>query len=265
MNAMRILVPLALVAAIGAAVWYFWPQGVRPDLRVREAPVAGAKPGPAKPATPEFPVTPPKPDKPLPPLNESDAPLVEALGRLVSPQAVARFFEIEDIIRRTVATIDNLPRDHYAQRLNPVKPIGGAFLAAGPEGKRVIAPDNAKRYTAFVGIVGAADTARAVDTYLYFYPLFQQAYVDLGYPAGYFNDRLVQVIDHLLETPEVKGPIALAVPHVLYEYADDALEARSSGQKVLIRMGPENAARIKAKLRDFRRELLARAGTPPAR
>ncbi|HKC44456.1 MAG TPA: DUF3014 domain-containing protein, partial [Burkholderiales bacterium] len=71
----------------------------------------------------------------------------------------------------------------------------------------------------------------------------------------YFNDRLVEVIDHLLATPTVTGPIKLARPWVLYEYADPALESRSAGQKALIRMGPENAARLKAKLREIRQRV----------
>jgi hypothetical protein len=82
--------------------------------------------------------------------------------------------------------------------------------------------------------------------------LFQDAYVALGYPDGYFNDRLVEVIDHLLETPEVNDPIELVRPHVLYEYSDPNLEALSSGQKLLLRMGSDNAARIKGTLRELR-------------
>jgi hypothetical protein len=76
--------------------------------------------------------------------------------------------------------------------------------------------------------------------------------VDLGYPNGYFNDRLVEVIDNLLAAPDVKGPVKLVVPHVLYEYADPDLQQRSAGQKLLIRMGPANAAKVKAKLREIR-------------
>jgi len=39
------------------------------------------------------------------------------------------------------------------------------------------------------------------------YPLLQRVYVELGHPDQYFNDRVVEVIDHLLETPEVAPPI----------------------------------------------------------
>src|SRR5690348_12735538 len=100
-----------------------------------------------------------------------------------------------------------------------------------------------------------ADTPKLVQTYVHYYPLFQKAYVDLGYPNGYFNDRLVEVIDNLLATPEVKGPLKLTVPHVLYEYADAELQSRSAGQKLLLRMGPENAAKVKAKLREIREKV----------
>jgi len=41
-------------------------------------------------------------------------------------------------------------------------------------------------------------------------------------------------------------------PHVLYEFADAELEALSSGQKLLLRMGPENGKTVKQILRDLR-------------
>jgi DUF3014 family protein len=87
------------------------------------------------------------------------------------------------------------------------------------------------------------------------YPLFQQAYQELGYPKKYFNDRLVQVIDHMLATPSIKEPVALVRPKVLYEFEDPELEDLSAGQKIMIRIGPENAAAMKAKLREIRQEL----------
>ena len=88
--------------------------------------------------------------------------------------------------------------------------------------------------------------------------LFQQAYEGLGYPSQYFNDRLVEVIDHLLATPDVTGPIQLARPSVMYVYADPALEGLSSGQKTLLRMGPQNAAAIKAKLTELKNAVAAK-------
>lgn len=100
--------------------------------------------------------------------------------------------------------------------------------------------------------MAGADLEITTETYRRFYPLFQESYVRLGYPDGYFNDRAVEVIDHLLATPEPKDPIRLVRPHVLYEFADAELEALSSGQKLLLRMGSKNAASIKRVLKEFR-------------
>ena len=46
-------------------------------------------------------------------------------------------------------------------------------------------------------------------------------------------------------------------PRVLYEYANPGLEARSAGQKALLRLGPEGERAAKAKLREIRRALTA--------
>jgi hypothetical protein len=43
----------------------------------------------------------------------------------------------------------------------------------------------------------------------------------------------------------------------MYLYADPGLEARSAGQKLLIRMGPDNSAVIKAKLTELRAAVTA--------
>ncbi|MBW2505100.1 MAG: DUF3014 domain-containing protein, partial [Deltaproteobacteria bacterium] len=42
-----------------------------------------------------------------------------------------------------------------------------------------------------------------------------------------------------------------------YKFADPQLEALSSGQKVLLRIGPENASRLKAILTGYRQALTA--------
>ena len=75
------------------------------------------------------------------------------------------------------------------------------------------------------------DIRRAVDLYVRLYPLLQSTYAELGYPRGYFNDRLIAVIDQLLATPVIEGPIKLELtdvkgpipserPWVRYQYAD---------------------------------------------
>ena len=248
----RVFAILAGLAAIAIAAWYLWPQDSLPPI---PAPPSAKQEAPPAPKAPQHPVS-PAADAALPPLKESDPALLAGLAGLMSDAMLRKFFDLEDIVRRIVATVDNLPRESYATRLNPVKPIPGAFGATGREADLAIAPANAKRYAEFIRLAEGVDSEKAVALYLRFYPLFQQAYLDLGYPEGYFNDRLVAVIDHLLDAPEVRGPIRLATPHVLYEYVDEELQDRSAGHKALIRMGPENAARLKAKLRELRAEIV---------
>ena len=113
-------------------------------------------------------------------------------------------------------------------------------------------------YTPYVRIAQAIDAKKLVAVYSRFYALFQEAYRQLGYPTGYFNDRLITCIDDLLAAPELDGPIKLAQPKVLYEYADPDLEALSAGQKIMIRMGLDNERKIKAKLREVRSALTAK-------
>jgi hypothetical protein len=193
--------------------------------------------------------------KPLPPLAESDAPLKEALTGPASKDAVSRFLVPDGIVRRFVATIDNLPRKKVAMQVRPVSSTPGAFITAGEEDDLTLNPENYARYAPFVKAVEATDSKQLAQVYLRFYPLFQESYEGLGYPNRYFNDRVVEVIDHLLATPDVKGPIKLTQPHVFYEFADPRLEALSAGQKALVRMGSENAAVIKKKLEEVRREI----------
>lgn len=194
---------------------------------------------------------------PLPKLNESDQPLHDALVGIVGEEAVSRYLVPQEVIRHFVVTIDNLPRKKIALDLRPVKATPGSFVASGGGDSIVLDSENFARYTPLVQVVQAADAKQVAAVYRRFYPLFQEAYENLGYPSAYFNDRLIEVIDHLLETPEVKSPIKLVQPRVFYQFADPALESRSAGQKLLIRMGSENAEAIKAKLREIRAEVAA--------
>jgi hypothetical protein len=114
-----------------------------------------------------------------------------------------------------------------------------------------------------VRVIEAIDEKALVADYARAYPLFQQAYVELGYPGKQFNDRLIQAIDDLLSAPELDAPLDLVRPRVVYEFASPDLETRSAGQKIMLRMGPQNAARVKAKLLLVRREILAASKPRP--
>jgi hypothetical protein len=179
----------------------------------------------------------------------------DALVAIFGMSAFDALIHPQELIRNVVATVDNLPRKNVAPRLMPVKPASGPFHVVSENGGLVVASDNPARYAPYVRAMEMVDSVRLVAVYVHFYPLFQQAYADLGYPTRYFNDRLFEVIDHLLATPTAPASLAVVQPKVLYEYADPAFADLSAGQKILIRMGPENEAKVKAKLREIKRAL----------
>jgi len=194
----------------------------------------------------------------LPALTDSDQLVQDSLAGVLGREPVARFLVPQNIVRHVVVTVDNLPRKKLAVELRPLRPTAGTTVTATQGDLVTLGEANFARYTALVRVAQSVDVKALAVVYQRLYPLFQQAYEDLGYPDKYCNDRLVEVIDHLLEAPEVPAPIPLVQPKVFYEYADADLEARSAGQKLLVRMGPANARIIKAKLKEFRAEIINR-------
>ena len=196
---------------------------------------------------------------PVPPLAESDMPLRDALAQVAGDDTIKDFLAPQDVIRKMVVTIDNLPRQKVAVEKRPTNPVAGSFAATGDELHATLDQRNFDRYKPMVAAISHVDMKQLGAVYIHYYPLFQESYQNLGYPNGYFNDRLVEVIDNLLAAPEPKQPIQLERPNVMYTFADPALESRSAGQKLLIRMGPENAKAIKAKLTELKAAITAGA------
>ena len=265
------LLALAAIAA-GAFVWsqYRAQPAIQPAAQTVPAP--SAPPSTSAEAPPESPIKYPieaaPGPTPLPALEQSDPYVKDAFAALMGSKALS-FLHIDGLVRRMVATVDNLPRRIAPSRVWPVNQTPGHFsVVPGAQGL-LVSPDNSLRYSPFVILVESVDTGRAVALYASLYPLFQKAYEDLG-TAGYFNDRLVSVIDHLLQTPdragplevqltEVKGPVKSTQPWTRYRLSDPELESLSAGQKMLLRTGPVNERRLKAKLADIRARLAAAA------
>jgi Protein of unknown function (DUF3014) len=292
MNKTEIAVAVLLVVMV-AAVMYVQRPVTEPEILPlqEEPPVANAPPVEEEPAV-RYPVeqepaqsptgvpTAPGPDfttpadsgadqaaaapaaEALPPLDESDSALQHELEAVFSAPSLARLFHTDRLIRRLVVSVDNLPGRQYPRsnyRIARAVPgqlvVRRVRLYPGQDETLYLNPDNYARYTPYIKFFTGMDSGQLVAIYRHYYPLFQAAYEDLGYPSAYFNDRLVEVIDNLLATPAVTGPVKLVRPHVLYQYADPDLEALSAGQKILIRVGPENAEELRSKLKELRRLL----------
>lgn len=192
----------------------------------------------------------------LPTLGDSDADVASALAALAGGDALSSLLVRQQIIARIVATIDALPRRGLSTYMLPVRAPKGALSTDESGGATVIDAKNAARYAPYMKIIEGVDPHAVVAWYVRAYPLFQEAYRQLGYPKGYFNDRLIVVIDDLLTAPEPTQPPALMRSRTYYVYTDPALESLPAGQKLLLRVGPANEATIKNKLRAIRAALV---------
>jgi hypothetical protein len=192
----------------------------------------------------------------LPPLGGSDEVVADALVALAGNGHVRDLLVSKQLVARIVATIDALPRRALGTLMLPARPPEGGFATAEADGRITMAAQNSDRYAPYIAVMKNVDPAALVAWYAHAYPLFQQAYQELGYPRGYFNDRLIEVIDDLLAAPELAEPASLQRVKSHYAFADPSLEALSAGQKLLLRTGPANEALIKAKLRAIRSMLI---------
>ncbi len=256
-------VPLASIvgiAVLAIGAYFYWAQTQQPPP-VPPAQVEQTSP-PADKAESEIrhplaPAPPTENTKPLPTLEDSDGGLQQALAELIGRESLTRYFVVDSLVRRIVVTVDALPQKNLPAQYDVAQPVAGKFLAAGQDDKLSINFENYRRYTPYVRLAESLDTKKLVAVYKRFYPLLQQEYKNLAHPTKYFNDRVVEAIDDLLDAPDIKGVVRLVRPKVFYQFADPDLEALSAGQKIMVRMGNDNATRLKVKLRELRQQLTA--------
>jgi hypothetical protein len=232
-----------ILLAVAAGAWY-WQGRARDEAEAPASPPAAAGPAIRNPIE--------APDD-----IDPNLPATEQVVALIGTPRFEAMFVPDDFVRKVVATVDSLTREDVAARINPAQPLAGSFVAAGEGDALVLGAANFARYSAWVELVESLDAGATVALYRRLYPQFQKVYEDLGNPDRYFNDRLIEVIDHLLSAPAAPATITLAQPGVYYVFADPALEAESAGRKLLLRMGPGNAARVQAKLKEIRDRIAA--------
>jgi hypothetical protein len=203
--------------------------------------------------------------EPLPDLIASDEEAMQVAEEIIGEGPARNYLVTEGLISKLVSTIDALSGEEVPGNIIPVQGPGGETQATSdgftdavnpetglPEPLYIFDPVNFQRYTAQVEVLESIDTDQLVANYRHYYPLLQQSWRELGHADSEFEDRLIEVIDELLAAPEPEQPVQLIRPEAYYEFADPELEALPAGQKILIRMGPSNASRVKTKLEEIR-------------
>ncbi|MEG8066544.1 DUF3014 domain-containing protein [Xanthomonas hortorum pv. gardneri] len=257
---------LAVPIVAGAAWWLFSgssnPSGALPApiSQTASAVAAAVTPAPPVPAGPRHQVQAPSvdaADAAIPALAQSDAAAWQALLDLVQDDGALSIVVRKHLIERVVVMIVNLTQPSISRRVSVLQPVTGEMQVSDAAGAVVIDQANAARYAPYVAAFTRVDAQALVRSYVRFYPLFQQAYADLGAPDRYFNDRVIDVIDHLLRTPDPAQPMKVVRDERgRYRFVDPALEAMSVGQKAVLRLGPTQAAAVKVQLQRIRTALL---------
>jgi len=188
----------------------------------------------------------------LPSLNQSDGFVLEALAGLNNGARLVQLMADEQLVRRFVVLVENISRGNLPQTGLPYQGIGEQMPVTTLDDNLYVMDEAAyARFDPVIDTFVAVDTAAAVALYRTLSPLFQQAYAELGFRDREFDDVLRQAIDNVLASRELEGPFQLVKPSVMYLYADAGIENLSPVQKQLLRLGPENRAALKGKLRQF--------------
>lgn len=191
------------------------------------------------------------------PADVGEAAVNKELAKNWPLAQLRKYFNLQEQARRLVITVDNLPREHVPSQLRVTRGVP-ELLRVKKEGETItLDPSNYERYDRIIGYVEKMDARKIGRLYAKFYPLLQRTYEETGFPEERFHDRVLAALDDMLDAPRPTGPIRLVQPKVLYRFEDDHLESLSAGQKIMIRVGPENAARLRKVLARVRAAIAA--------
>jgi hypothetical protein len=166
----------------------------------------------------------------------------------------AQLITQDNIIDRSATVFVNLAKGQVVRNHLPIATPGGKFAVNNTDHAEIFTPsaDNAQRYTPYVDAMEKFDTRTLAAFYKTLSPLLENAYRQLGEP-GSFHDAMTTAFDLLLATPDIEdAQITLVRPKVMYQYQSPELEKLPPAQKMLLRMGNDNRARVKKVIAQWR-------------
>ncbi|MFT4938641.1 MAG: hypothetical protein ACI88A_001670 [Paraglaciecola sp.] len=238
---------------------YFWPSEISDDLKPvtpePEVPVTiTPEPIPSEMLAPE-PEPEPLPPEPIPepePLDVSDGTVKTKLLQLSDYDSFARLLIDDQVLQRFVIMTTSLANEELSANHQVLHTPEKPFRTFQQAEKEWIDPGSYKRYTPYVDVLESIETQSLVALYAEYKPAIEGIFAEIADPDDDFNEALSKAIDLLLDTPEVPVPVEVYSDSVIYKFRDQQLESLTAPQKQLLRTGPENMRRIKAKLRELK-------------
>ncbi len=233
----------AIVVLIGGGLWW-WKSSQAP---VAPAPVSTPAETPGKPAEDADVPSTPDVQRPVLPSLESSDEYVRDQVSLLSP-GMTEWLKQDDLVRRFAVVIDNARVGDYPRRQIVFLTPTAKFPVRQDGDRMLLDPDGYHRFDSFVDTAISIDPQRAVALMRTLSPLLVEALKELGAKDPDPTIAIREGIEQVLATPDLEGDIEVVQPKVYYQFADPNLESLKPLQKQLLRMGPQNLARIKSYL-----------------
>lgn len=211
---------------------------VAPEIVVEAEPIAPVVEAEQKPALPSLPTSTPA-----------------VLNALAERNVNTRPVRSENLIRDFVAFIDNIAAGVVARDSAMIKGPEARFEIEEVDGKAYMGANSYQRYDNIVNWFVGMDNQALVAVFKQYEPLLNEAYAEISRPGDSFLTRFERAVNVLNATPEIAGLIELNTDKIMYTYADEQLESLPAAQRQMLRLGPANMARVKAKLNALQRAL----------
>lgn len=209
-------------------------------------------PAPAPPANQSVGV--PVPALELPPLDDSDdfvrTHMDDCLAALLPEESPT------DILRRVAAILENASRGEVTRgRFAVIETPRGRF-SVREQGTRYFIDDATyRRYDTVVEALTCIQPKRVALLLRLFEPLLAQAMGEFGLPGADIDAMADAALAEILAVEFPALPIEVVRTNARYRFADAELEEASALAKQLVRVGPDNLARLQRYAREVRAAL----------
>jgi hypothetical protein len=188
----------------------------------------------------------------LPALNNSDSFVRRQIQALSASSEWSAWLSAEALLRRFASAVAAVRDGKSPRQALDRLAVKGPFTVQARGGRAYVSAASFARYDRIAAVIAEIDAAALRPAWKLLHPLVEEAWAEVA-PAGVDLDQgVADAIDHLLETPQPTEHIEVFMEEGLYRYSDRSLEALTPAQKHLLRMGPANAARVRAALRAWR-------------
>ena len=229
---------------------------VQPSVEPAPMPIKAEAPAAPIAAPPVTEVQPKIPPAPVVSEETGDQYARESIDAVNGGKALAQFVAGDYVVERAVAIIDALRRGEVPYKLLPVGKPSTTFPISDNGLRVTLDTAGFSRYDGFAQWVGGLNTPALVSLLNDYEMIATQALTRMGVTDFDIRSALLAATTQILSTPQVSVDAELMRREANWVYMDPELEALSSLQKQVLRMGPENADIVQQKARDIRGALL---------